>query len=215
MGRCTILLLKKRKKEVSVCLARFFLGFRMSFHRIGQTKFPYICYMEKRLETLLKDAKEVEKESKKYFQRLKRRTPKTLDLTMQALHEEEFAKTDCLTCANCCKTSSPIFTSKDIQRISKHFRMKEVDFMTQFLERDLDDFYVLQSVPCTFLDTQDNSCSIYDVRPKACSEYPHTNRKKFIQITELTLKNTEICPAAFAIVENLKKTLPLGGKKTL
>jgi hypothetical protein len=98
--------------------------------------------MEKRLESLLKDAKEVEKESKKYFQRLKRRTPKTLDLTMQALHEEEFAKTDCLTCANCCKTSSPIFTPKDIQRIAKHFRMKEVDFMTQFLERDSDDFYV-------------------------------------------------------------------------
>ncbi len=170
--------------------------------------------MQDRLATLLKDAKEVEKDSKKYFQRLKRRTPKTLDLTMRDLHEAEFEKTDCLECANCCKTSSPIFTEKDIQRISKHFKMKEIQFMDQFLERDTDDFYVLKSVPCHFLDEVDNSCTIYDVRPKACAEYPHTNRKKFIQITDLTVKNTEICPAAFTIVENLKKAIPLGGKAT-
>ena len=116
--------------------------------------------MDKRLLTLAKDAKEVEKETRKYFQRLKRRVPKTLDLTMRDLHEEEFAKTDCLTCANCCKTSGPIFTEKDVQRISKHFKMKEIQFMDQFLERDSDDFYVLQSVPCHFLDETDNSCTI-------------------------------------------------------
>ena len=33
------------------------------------------------------------------------------------------------------------------------------------------------------------------------------NRKKFIQITELTVKNTEICPAAYNIVEALKEKL--------
>ena len=77
---------------------------------------------------------------------------------------------------------------------------------------DDDDFMVLKSVPCTFFDESDNSCFIYDVRPKACSEYPHTNRKKFIQITELTLSNTEICPAAFTIVEALKKRLPMVSK---
>ena len=71
--------------------------------------------MQQRLATLHKDAKEVEKETLKYFQRLKKRTPKTLDLTMRDLHDKEFEKTDCLTCANCCKTSSPIFTEKDIQ----------------------------------------------------------------------------------------------------
>tara|TARA_B100000809_G_scaffold49621_1_gene44592 strand:+ start:18121 stop:18657 length:537 start_codon:yes stop_codon:yes gene_type:complete len=168
--------------------------------------------MQQRLATLHKDAKEVQKDTLKYFQRLKRRTPSTLDLTMRDLHDAEFGKTDCMTCANCCKTSSPIFTEKDIQRISKHFRMKQAKFIEQFLERDTDEFYVLQTVPCHFLDENDNSCTIYDVRPKACGEYPHTNRKKFIKISELTVKNTEICPAAFNIIENLKKAIPLGGK---
>jgi len=165
--------------------------------------------MEKQLSELPKLAKEALKENKKYFAKLKKRTPKRLDLLMQELHDDEFSKTDCLTCANCCKTTSPIFTDKDIERIAKHLRMKVRDFIEQYLERDTDNFYVLQSAPCTFLDESDNSCFIYDVRPKACAEYPHTNRRKFIQITDLTIKNTEICPAAYHIVEKLKKQLPL------
>ena len=62
---------------------------------------------------------------------------------------------------------------------------------------------------CEIFDIpNDNTCFIYDVRPKACSEYPHTNRKKFIQLTNLTIKNTEVCPATYRIVEELKKRLP-------
>ena len=165
--------------------------------------------MDDILEGLTKRALDKQKENKKYFARLKKRTPKTLDLTVQKIHDKVFEKTDCLACANCCKTTSPIFTEKDIQRISKHLKMKESKFVDQFLQRDDDDFYVLHSAPCTFL-MGDNTCLIYDVRPKACSEYPHTNRRKFIQLTDLTIKNTEVCPAAFEIVEDLKKAIPLG-----
>jgi len=164
--------------------------------------------MDKILEELPKNAKEKYLETKKYFARLKKKKPKRLDLLMKDLHDEEFAKTDCLTCANCCKTTSPIFTEKDISRISKHLKMKERKFIEQYLLRDDDDFMVLKEAPCAFLDS-DNTCFIYDVRPKACSEYPHTNRRKFIQLTNLTLKNTEVCPAVFNIVEELKKKLPL------
>lgn len=164
--------------------------------------------MDSFLRELPKLAKDTEIENKKYFARLKKRTPKNLDVVMQDLHAKEFKKTDCLTCGNCCKTSSPIFTDRDIERISKHLKMKVVNFISQYLDRDADDFYVLKNAPCTFFDSNDNTCFIYDVRPKACSEYPHTNRKKFIQITELTMKNIEICPAVFNIIEALKVKLP-------
>lgn len=164
--------------------------------------------MNKDLENLKKLSSDKLQENKKYFQRLKKRTPKRLDLLMQEIHEEEFEQTDCLTCGNCCKTTSPIFTEKDIERISKHLKMKVVNFMSQYLQRDEDDFYVLKSAPCTFLNETDNTCFIYDVRPKACAEYPHTNRRKFIQLADLTIKNTEICPATYRIVEELKKRLP-------
>lgn len=144
--------------------------------------------------------------TKKFLNKIKKKPPKDLDYTMQELHEEEFAKTDCLQCANCCKTTSPIFTEIDIERISKYLKMKYVDFVKEYIIVDEDNFMVLKQVPCSFLN-EDNSCNIYDVRPKACKEYPHTNRKKFYQINKLTMNNIEICPAAFNIIEKLKTKL--------
>ncbi|RXP53453.1 YkgJ family cysteine cluster protein [Lutibacter sp. HS1-25] len=165
--------------------------------------------MEEFLKELPNLAKEKLAESKTYFKKLKKRLPKNLDLVMQDLHNKEFEKTDCLTCANCCKTTSPIFSIGDIERIAKHLKMKVLDFTNQYLERDEDDFYVLKTAPCSFLDETDNTCFIYDVRPRACKEYPHTDRRKFSQISDLTLKNTEICPAVYNIIEALKVKLPV------
>jgi Fe-S-cluster containining protein len=160
------------------------------------------------LNELGKLAKDNQLETKKYFDKLKKKTPKNLDYVMQDIHDAEFKRTNCLDCANCCKTTGPLFTSADIERISKHLRQKPQQFIAQYLRIDEDQDYVLQSVPCSFLDT-DNSCFIYDVRPKACREFPHTDRKKFQQITDLTLKNIPVCPAAYNIVEEMKKKLPL------
>ncbi|MGB6268887.1 MAG: YkgJ family cysteine cluster protein [Olleya sp.] len=159
--------------------------------------------MEAFLNNLPKLAKDKHKENKIFFAKLKKKPPKQLDYLMQELHDNEFKKTDCLTCANCCKTTGPLFTDKDIQRIAKHFRQKPQQFIDSYLLLDEENDYVLQSVPCTFLGA-DNYCSIYDVRPKACAEFPHTDRKKFQQISNLTLKNVAICPAAFNIVEKMK-----------
>ncbi len=163
--------------------------------------------MEELLNELPKLAKEKEIENKKFFAKLKKRTPKRLDLMMQELHDKEFQKIDCLDCANCCKSASPIFTNKDIERISKHLKMKVSVFIKTYLNVDSDDFYVLKTTPCSFLDNNDNMCFIYDVRPKACNEYPHTNRRKFIQLTDLTMKNIEICPAVYEIIEGLKSKI--------
>ncbi|USD25959.1 YkgJ family cysteine cluster protein [Flagellimonas marinaquae] len=162
--------------------------------------------MDEILKELAQRAKEKHAENKKFFAKLKKRPPKNLDYAMQDLHESEFERTDCLNCANCCKTTGPLFTTADIERIAKHFRMKPSQFIDEFLRMDEENDYVLQSVPCTFLGA-DNYCSIYDVRPKACREFPHTDRKKFQQIAHLTLKNVAICPAAFNIVEEMKKSI--------
>lgn len=164
--------------------------------------------MKPSLNEIIKLAKDTHIETKKYFVKLKNKAPKNLDYIMQDLHETEFKKTDCLKCANCCKTTGPLFTDADIERISKYLRQKPQQFIDQYLRVDEDKDYVLQSVPCNFLD-QDNTCYIYDVRPKACREFPHTDRKKFNQITDLTLLNVAICPAAFNIVEKMKLKMPL------
>tara|TARA_R110000796_G_scaffold67449_3_gene154739 strand:+ start:64347 stop:64841 length:495 start_codon:yes stop_codon:yes gene_type:complete len=162
--------------------------------------------MDEFIERLPKLANEKANENKKFFAKLKKKPPKNLDYIMQELHTNEFERTDCLKCANCCKTTGPLFTNADVERIAKYFKQKPQQFIQQYLRIDEDNDYVLQQVPCAFLGA-DNYCSIYEVRPKACREFPHTDRKKFQQISNLTLKNVAICPAAFAIVEEMKKRI--------
>jgi len=165
--------------------------------------------MEAELEQELRRAKEKKAENRKFFARLRKKKPKSLDQQVSSLHEEVFEEIDCLTCANCCKTTSPVFTDKDIERIAKHFRMKPSQFVAEYLHMDAENDYVLNGAPCPFL-AGDNYCMMYEVRPKACREYPHTNRKRFHQVLGLTLKNTEICPATARIVERLTQIPELG-----
>lgn len=162
--------------------------------------------MDDILKELPKRAKDTHIEHKKFLNKLKKKPPKQLDNLMQELHDAEFAKTDCLSCANCCKTTGPLVTDKDVARISKHFRMKEQKFIETYLKIDEDNDFVMNSLPCPMLGA-DNYCSIYDVRPKACREFPHTDRRKFQQIADLTLKNVAVCPAAFNIVEAMRSRL--------
>ena len=173
---------------------------------LARLLFSFFWYMEQILNQLPQKAQKKLKENKKYFSRLKKRPPKDLDSTMQSLHSSEFERTDCLKCANCCKTTGPLFTTTDIDRISRYLRKRPKQFIAQYLRIDEENDYVLKEVPCAFLGA-DNFCSIYDVRPKACREFPHTNRKKFQQISHLTLKNVAICPAAYNIVEEMKKKI--------
>lgn len=149
-------------------------------------------------------AKRAEPSTKKLFEKLKKRKPKELDDVMQNLHDLAFEKVDCMTCANCCKTTSPIFYDRDIERVARRFRMKASEFIDKYLHIDEDKDYVLNSAPCPFLG-EDNFCNIYEDRPNACREYPHTDRKRFYQVLDITIKNASVCPAVFNMVEELKK----------
>jgi len=146
------------------------------------------------------------KEHAKFLNNLKKKPPKNLDKIVKETHEEVFSIIDCTTCAACCKSLGPLFTEADIERIAKFLRMKVADFEAQYLLVDEDMDKVFQSMPCPFLGA-DNLCSIYEVRPKACREFPHTDRKKIYQINHLTLKNTLSCPAAYLFVEKLREKL--------
>lgn len=149
-------------------------------------------------------AKQRQAEHKKFLGKIKNKPPKDLDQKIQSIHEEVFERIDCLSCANCCKTTGPLFTQKDIERLANLFRLKPSQFIDKYLRIDEDNDYVLQSVPCPFLGT-DNYCSVYENRPKACREFPHTDRKKFYQINHLTIQNTLICPATYEVVEEMMR----------
>lgn len=160
--------------------------------------------MRSQIERLPQLAKQKLKENRKFFEKLKKKRPVKLDAIMQDLHEDEFSRIDCLDCGNCCRTTGPLVTKKDIERVSKHLKLKADSFIQQYLRLDEDNDYVFKNMPCPFLGAE-NYCFIYDFRPKACREFPHTNRKRFYQILNISLKNIAVCPAVYNIVENLKQ----------
>jgi len=148
-------------------------------------------------------AEKAEKITQKWIKSVSKKKANQLDNEAQRLHNEVFSRIDCLKCANCCKTISPMVTDKDIERLAKAMRTKPSAFIAQYLQMDEDNDYVFRQTPCPFLDA-DNYCLVYENRPKACREYPHTDRSRFYQILNLTLRNTFVCPAAFEVMEGLK-----------
>jgi len=151
------------------------------------------------LAELEKKAKEHSKQYRDYLKKADK--SKTLK-QLQHLHTEAFENIDCLSCANCCKNYSPRFKMPDIKRIAKRLRMKETAFIDTYLYLDTDGDYVVKSSPCPFLGA-DNYCDIYEDRPRDCYRYPYTDEDVLIKQIDLTIKNTQVCPAVFYVMEKL------------
>lgn len=143
------------------------------------------------------------------LQGLRRLPDEAVDRLFREAHSRVFECFDCLHCANCCKTISPIITYNDVERMARALRVKPSRVVEQYLEVDCDGDYVFQSAPCPFL-MADNCCSIYDSRPRACREYPHTDRKKMRQIFGITLKNASVCPVVYSVLEEIGRKKPNG-----
>ncbi len=123
---------------------------------------------------------------------------------MGRIHDEVFKEIDCKNCANCCKTLGPRILPRGIDRLAKCLGLSRTIFFKRYLRVDGDGYYVFQTMPCPFLQ-KNNLCSVYDFRPKACREYPHTNQRNFLKNLSITLQNVKYCPAVYESIERLKK----------
>ena len=155
------------------------------------------------LTKLKEQAAQKRKTHQKIVASLKRKKPKNLDAIINQKHHELFKNIDCLSCANCCKTISPIIQPSDITAITRYLKMDTGKFMQQYIIMDEDGDFVFNQTPCPFLGN-DNYCSIYEARPKACREYPHSQQRKQIAILDISLENVGVCPALFRIFEQLE-----------
>jgi Fe-S-cluster containining protein len=162
--------------------------------------------MSMNLEVFKQQAESRKKANRAFYTKLKSKRVKNLDALFEDQHTQAFESIDCLNCANCCKTTSPIFYQRDIEQAAAALGLKPGAFIQTYLYMDEEGDFVLHQAPCPFL-AADNRCTIYESRPTACREYPHTNRKKMQQILDLTFRNTLVCPAVLKITEGLKAAL--------
>ncbi|MGB1216858.1 MAG: YkgJ family cysteine cluster protein [Saprospiraceae bacterium] len=162
--------------------------------------------MEKLIREWESKAKSTKKENRLFLKKAKGKTKEKINALATELHEEVFEEIDCLKCANCCRGLGPRLNRTDIKRMAKHLRMKDADFEDEYVKIDEDGDSVMKAMPCPFLG-DDNYCSIYEVRPRACREYPHTDMDNFISKSTLHIRNTTECPAVYHVLERIKKAI--------
>ena len=143
---------------------------------------------------------------KKAIQKLKIVDRRLLDETVHRMHEEAFGFFECSSCGNCCKSISPGISRIDVDHIAKQLRIRPSEVVTRYMIMDEDGDYVFNVQPCPFINSE-NHCSIYSCRPKACKEYPHTDRQKFHQILDLSYHNAGVCPVVFAILKKISTVM--------
>lgn len=119
------------------------------------------------------------------------------------LHEQAFQSLDCTRCANCCKTLNITFNDDDIARVSQHLGISSDDLVSEHLE-EVDGSLQTRDKPCPFLGDDDH-CTIYEIRPTVCREYPYTNKDGLVFRTIGIANSALTCPAVFNVVENMRR----------
>jgi Fe-S-cluster containining protein len=147
-----------------------------------------------------------------FLTRLEKKDHRGLDRRIQEADKAVWGKTDCLDCANCCKTMSPTYTQVDIRRISAHLGMTAKEFREKWLYKDKNGDWMNVKQPCQFLDLSTNMCGIYSVRPKDCAGFPHHTKKKMVDYMHVYKQNIEYCPATYRVVEFMMENA-LTGKR--
>ncbi len=141
------------------------------------------------------------KRMKGFLTRLENNTPRGLDKMVEEADKAAWVKTDCLDCANCCKTMSPTYTQKDIRRISNHLGMTARAFREKWLYKDKSGDWMNVKQPCQFLDLETNLCNIYPVRPGDCAGFPHHTKKRMVDYMDMFKQNIGYCPATYRVVQ--------------
>ncbi|WP_158559159.1 YkgJ family cysteine cluster protein [Deminuibacter soli] len=148
------------------------------------------------------------KTMRRFLGKVEKAPPRRLDQLAEELDKQVWPETDCLSCANCCKTMTPTFTPKDIRRIAAHLDMTQDAFKEKWLYFDKKDGdWMNRKQPCQFLNLEDNKCSIYEVRPEDCAGFPHLTKKKVKEYIHVHQQNIEYCPATYKWVEKMQDAL--------
>jgi len=146
---------------------------------------------------------------KRFLSKTERQQPKKIYQTLENIDKEVWKETDCLSCANCCKTMTPTYSAQDVNRIAKHFKITPEAFRKKWLKKDRAGDLVNKTMPCQFLDLKTNMCAIYLVRPADCSGFPHLTKRKFSDYIHVHKQNLEYCPATYKMVMKLSEVVSL------
>lgn len=114
-------------------------------------------------------------ENERFRRHLK--TYRYVERRLRQIGEEVEEQIDCLACANCCRVATARLLERDLERLARHFCMSVEKFKREYAELSEEEGWILCRDPekgCVFLSG--NECTVYDVRPAACVDFPHMVR---------------------------------------
>lgn len=127
-----------------------------------------------------------------------------LDATVRETTDAVWAQIDCTTCGHCCRSLQIVVDDKDILRLSTRLGMTAKQFSQRYVGIAEDKTKYFTSTPCTFL-SEDNRCTVYEDRPRACRDFPYLREDNFRGRTLMMIANTEVCPIVFNVWQQLKR----------
>lgn len=144
----------------------------------------------------------------RFLNRVNRNAPRNLqDIAIKA-NNDVWDGIDCLSCANCCKTMTPTYTPKDLQKIAAYLKTPVAEIKKKWLKKERGTGnWLNKTTPCQFLDLQTNLCGIYEVRPADCAGFPHLNKRKMIDYLHVHKQNLDECPATFRLIEKMNELM--------
>ena len=166
-------------------------------------------YIEKDVHTIERIAEEKEEENWAFRSFLKQLDidVDVLDGIVHQITAEVTSRIDCLECGNCCKQIRPELDDEDISAFAAGLNLSIAKFQQKYLTQDEDtgSNYIFNLLPCPFLEN--NKCTNYESRPKACASYPHLDKDEFVFRLWGVVDNYRICPIVFNVYNQLKKEL--------
>ncbi len=118
---------------------------------------------------------------------------------------------DCTQCGACCRETRVDARPAEIEEIARGLNERPETVAALYTEADPSDGRrVLKHVggQCVFLDGS-NLCAVYDVRPKACRDFPHiaSDEVSLGGRMESACRKARFCPIVYNALEEYKRVL--------
>jgi Fe-S-cluster containining protein len=126
-------------------------------------------------------------------------------------------KTDCRACANCCRVAETNLSKRDVERISKYLGLKPKQFILQYTtdsaQEEGETILRRNENGCIFLEG--NDCSVYQVRPDTCQDFPHLVRGAGSLQSRMwqMVDRATYCPIVYNTLEEWKGIVGFGKKQ--
>jgi uncharacterized protein len=145
---------------------------------------------------------------RRFLTKVEKHPPKNLDALAVEIDKAVWAETNCLVCSNCCREMTPTYSFSDIRRIAGYLGMTMKEFKEKWLYQDKKTGdWMNVNRPCQFLDRNTNMCTVYEIRPADCANFPHLTKRKMVDYMHVHKQNVQYCPATFKMVEKLMEAL--------